>query len=583
MAPIKQSTVNVLAVVFLTAGLLAFAGGTYLLRTSLAEARAAAERERSAVALGDDMYKASDFLTDEVRAFAVTNERSDLDAYWNEITVGRRREAALAQAESLGLGDEGMRLLRLAKKSSDALVEAETHAMRLVSEALDYEAGEMPAAVAALRLPAGEGRLSPAEKISLARHLVFGLDYWKTKREIRGAIDGYISLAKERYSREAREADRSADRTFSAVAAVCLLSFIGGALIVLLYYRLSALPIAHYIEGLRRPDEEAGYPPLRPEGNAELRALATTINLRRSQRLRAERAERDTAIRLRTNLFMMPLGAMEIGVDKRIQSWNPAAERIFGYAEEEALGADIVELTVPERLKAEIDGVIDRINTGAVIDRHINENLRKDGAEIVCEWYNTPLYDSTGALVGWASIVRDITEEKAEADKILYLSRHDPLTGLLNRRSMQERLDEEALRNRRAGGGYATIMVDIDKFKRFNDEHGHECGDQVLRLTAETMSSTLRATDSLGRWGGEEFLVLLPETNLSGALELAEKIRRRIAETGFVYAGVELRLTVTAGAASCGDPQESVDDCIRRADEALLSGKEKGRNRVEAG
>jgi diguanylate cyclase (GGDEF)-like protein len=164
---------------------------------------------------------------------------------------------------------------------------------------------------------------------------------------------------------------------------------------------------------------------------------------------------------------------------------------------------------------------------------------------------------------------------------MIYLSTHDTLTGIRNRRYAQERLDQECLRSARDGNPYSVAMMDVDQFKRFNDTYGHECGDVVLRGIAEAMAESVRETDAVSRWGGEEFLIILPGTGLQGAVEVAEKIRLKIQDTEFEYGGERLRVTVTAGVMSTGG-NESAETCVRLADMALLSGKAKGRNIVVA-
>jgi diguanylate cyclase (GGDEF)-like protein/PAS domain S-box-containing protein len=346
------------------------------------------------------------------------------------------------------------------------------------------------------------------------------------------------------------------------------------------YRRSVASPIRDYIGALTKEGTEIGYPELAPRGSRDLIALAEAINMRRAERISFETALRDSELRLRTNLNMMPLAAIEVDSAGRILRWNRAAELIFGHEEAEALGSDLVDLIVPELLRPEIRELIERLNLGDVTSVHVNRNVSKEGREMVCEWHNAPLYDTGGEWIGWSSIVRDITEQEAEAEKLLYLSRHDPLTGLLNRRSMRERLEEERLRCRRTGGSYATIMLDIDWFKRINDRYGHEGGDVVLKEMATLMSETVRSTDWVGRWGGEEFLILLPETAAEGGVGLAEKIRSRIAEKAIAYGNRAISVTITAGVAACLDPEETIDGCVRRADEALLAGKGSGRDRV---
>jgi diguanylate cyclase (GGDEF)-like protein len=159
------------------------------------------------------------------------------------------------------------------------------------------------------------------------------------------------------------------------------------------------------------------------------------------------------------------------------------------------------------------------------------------------------------------------------------LARHDALTGLQNRNSANERLRQEFLRMKRTGEVYAVLFADIDHFKEINDTYGHETGDQVLVTFAETLASSIRQSDFAARFGGEEFLVLLPESDRDGALVIAEKIRQSVAERDFPVIG-HLTVSIGVSLARAGDPSE--DDAVRRADEALYQAKRAGRNRVSA-
>lgn len=155
----------------------------------------------------------------------------------------------------------------------------------------------------------------------------------------------------------------------------------------------------------------------------------------------------------------------------------------------------------------------------------------------------------------------------------------DALTGIPNRRRMVELLELESARTTRTGQRYALVIVDVDHFKAFNDDHGHECGDAALRRVARTLESRLRATDHLARWGGEEFLIILPGTGARGAKSLAESLREAIESTKLPYRGQDIRVTATFGIA-VGREDESIDAVLRRADLALYEGKRSGRNRV---
>jgi len=155
----------------------------------------------------------------------------------------------------------------------------------------------------------------------------------------------------------------------------------------------------------------------------------------------------------------------------------------------------------------------------------------------------------------------------------------DPLTGLFNRRHMNQRLREEEARAARTQEPFSVIVVDIDHFKRINDTAGHDAGDRVLRDLAQLMRDMVRTQDIVARWGGEEFLIVLPQTRLAGAVEVADRLRRAAEAT--LARGLEAidAITLTLGAA---EYSASVTECLKLADVALYQGKEAGRNRVVA-
>jgi two-component system, cell cycle response regulator len=159
------------------------------------------------------------------------------------------------------------------------------------------------------------------------------------------------------------------------------------------------------------------------------------------------------------------------------------------------------------------------------------------------------------------------------------MSRTDALTGLHNRRHLEERLGEFVSLARRHGEDLAAAMIDLDHFKRINDNGGHPAGDAVLRVTAERLRGILRAEDVLGRWGGEEFLALLPRTDAAGAQLAAERMRQAVAGQPIpLPEGGETRVTASIGAATGVD--HGAADLVRRADAALYEAKAAGRNRV---
>lgn len=162
------------------------------------------------------------------------------------------------------------------------------------------------------------------------------------------------------------------------------------------------------------------------------------------------------------------------------------------------------------------------------------------------------------------------------------LATTDPLTRLLNRRALLDRLGAEVGRTRRFGGSLTLLLLDIDHFKRINDSRGHLAGDNALRHLAGLLLASTRAADVAARYGGEEFVLLLPETSREGAFVFAERLRERIASEPFeVETGHVVHLTASIGAATFPSPRvESPEDLLARADEALYRAKSNGRNQV---
>ena len=175
------------------------------------------------------------------------------------------------------------------------------------------------------------------------------------------------------------------------------------------------------------------------------------------------------------------------------------------------------------------------------------------------------------------AVMAALEEAKLEAEDV---ARHDELTDVLSRRALLEVFDMEVARAKRYGSALSCIMLDLDHFKRFNDTYGHQFGDRVLYLVARVIFGHCRTHDYLGRYGGEEFLIILPETRIDGATTFAERVRAAVAETPLDQD--EERITVSIGVAQWHDGDDSASSLIARADQALLQAKAAGRNRIIA-
>ncbi len=186
------------------------------------------------------------------------------------------------------------------------------------------------------------------------------------------------------------------------------------------------------------------------------------------------------------------------------------------------------------------------------------------------------------ALVGAAvwPLMHMLDDLEVARVKLDVLATRDELTGVFNRRQFLVLAEREWARCRRYDMGAAMVMFDVDHFKRVNDQHGHLAGDLMLREIARAAAQTLRHADFLGRFGGEEFIVFLPHTDALGALDVAERIRERVAAIQLEWRGQQVSTTVSLGVATLGISHDTVGALIADADRALYTAKDAGRNCV---
>jgi diguanylate cyclase (GGDEF)-like protein len=214
---------------------------------------------------------------------------------------------------------------------------------------------------------------------------------------------------------------------------------------------------------------------------------------------------------------------------------------------------------------------------GHIIVRPL-ERLAEGAAEVSMGDLEVDLPDTGGGEVGALTIVFNYMVKRLREgrEELQRLSVTDGLTGLTNHRSMMERLKEETLRADRNKHSFSVIMADVDHFKSYNDTFGHPAGDEVLKRVAVLLSDSTRKIDCVARYGGEEFAVLLPETEIPGALEVAERIRKRVASEQFP----ERAITLSIGVAEFPRDGDRAEMVIAVADAALYEAKRAGRNQV---
>lgn len=213
-----------------------------------------------------------------------------------------------------------------------------------------------------------------------------------------------------------------------------------------------------------------------------------------------------------------------------------------------------------------------------------------DGSPIWVEIYTYPIFDQNRTVSHVVEYSRDITdrkiadeEKKQLIDTLNHLSTTDSLTGLLNRRALNDMLAHEIERATRYDTDLALILCDVDKFKKINDTFGHRAGDHALQAVAEALKSSVRRADIVGRYGGDEFMIIMPETSLSGAQSLAEKVRAAIQELDHATPGnTRIRLSLSLGVAGCCSSPENIDTLVALADAQLYAAKQAGRNRISS-
>ena len=255
---------------------------------------------------------------------------------------------------------------------------------------------------------------------------------------------------------------------------------------------------------------------------------------------------------------------------------NKAWEDILGYSVAELTEQRFLDFVHPDDIEATLQQMQILTEQDTVLN-FVNRYRRKDGSYRYIEWRSHP-YGST-----IYAAARDITEHVETEKRIREISIRDPLTGIFNRRYIYERLEELRAEHDRTGKVFAICILDIDRFKNINDQHGHLAGDYILKEFARLIGGHLRPYDLLGRFGGEEFIVVLQNTDIVQATHIIERVLAAVRAREFEYDRQLIRFTFSAGVSnSCEEAAgtSSVESLIGKADARLYEAKRTGRNKV---
>ncbi|MCC8998209.1 MAG: diguanylate cyclase, partial [Candidatus Contendobacter sp.] len=275
------------------------------------------------------------------------------------------------------------------------------------------------------------------------------------------------------------------------------------------------------------------------------------------------------------------IGMAITALDKTWVQFNDRLCQILGYSRAELATRTWADFTHPDDLAADV-AQFNRVLAGEMDGYTLDKRfIRRDGGIVHTVLSVRCVRNPDGSPRHFVAMMQDITERKALELELRRLATTDPLTDLANRRHFLAQVELELARFKRYAKPTALLMFDLDHFKRVNDQYGHAAGDDVLRHFSAVARQMLRQVDLLGRLGGEEFAALLPGTDFEGAQQLAERLRRIVAESPVTTAGGVIKVTVSIGVTAFAPTDSVADAILGRADRALYRAKNQGRNRVE--
>jgi diguanylate cyclase (GGDEF)-like protein/PAS domain S-box-containing protein len=269
---------------------------------------------------------------------------------------------------------------------------------------------------------------------------------------------------------------------------------------------------------------------------------------------------------------------MQLSVDAKIRYVSPSIRQLGGYDPAKLVGTNAGELIAPqyrEIIRAMHTATMREPGTTHCFDY---EAMTADGTHRWFETHSRAIIDEKGAIDGTLSIIRDVSARKATEEALSRAAMTDILTGLPNRRAFQQRIDERLRDRRRVAGQDCIAVLDIDHFKRVNDQYGHDAGDAVLQSFASIARCAVREQEMVVRLGGEEFAILFTDTNIEQAAAICDRLRREVAEAVTIVDDLIIRMTVSGGVAPVGP--DGLEHALKAADAALYRAKHNGRDQM---
>jgi diguanylate cyclase (GGDEF)-like protein/PAS domain S-box-containing protein len=302
-----------------------------------------------------------------------------------------------------------------------------------------------------------------------------------------------------------------------------------------------------------------------------------------------------TSIKLDPALYESILDSLDhavyfVDLDRRITYWNRAAEKMTGYTASEAIGRQCADAML---VHVDADGTLfcgEHCPLAACMEdgeaKSADVYLRhKDGFRVPVRIQANAIHDRSGQVIGAVESFSDSAAHVAARERIHELQRAayvDHLTGLMNRRFVEMTIAEHLYALHRHGREFGIAFLDVDHFKQINDRYGHDVGDQLLRTVGTTLVGAVRGFDTAGRWGGDEFILVLANVDLERAVSIANRTRVLVEASGVRWRDADVKVTLSAGC-TVPRPGDTAASLLKRADELMYESKAGGRNRLTSG